>query len=165
MLEYNKPLEIKDYEGNIAYTIKNLTLDAELELELMGRHIELAKAKLHRSGRFYKLNSIDMRDRFEYLTLIDVKERNEKQEERFLFLQKRMEEIQAEKEKLALPEMMDIDIIKEIRDTDPNWLADMVKWLIDNIEGYEKKSYSESVRELVQISNAYSFFMLSLKKK
>lgn len=165
MLEYRKPLIIKNFEGKELYTIKDLTLDTELELELMGRHIELTKSKLYRTGRFYKLNSIDIRDRFEFLTLIDVKKKNAAQKKRFDVLQKRMDELQKEKDEMGLPEMMDIDILKEIRDTDPEWLADMVKWLTEKIEGYEKKSYSQSVRELISISNSYSLFIMNLKKK
>jgi len=35
MLEYNKPLEIKGTDGEVKYTIANLSLDFEFELDLI----------------------------------------------------------------------------------------------------------------------------------
>jgi len=35
ILEYNKPLEIKDSEGNVLYTIDKLTIESELLLDML----------------------------------------------------------------------------------------------------------------------------------
>ena len=55
MLEYNKPLVIKDSEGKEIYTIKDLTMDAEFELERIYNEIGEAREDLLNTGKYVRV--------------------------------------------------------------------------------------------------------------
>jgi len=53
---YNKPLIVKDTEGQELYVIKEITLDAELELDNLSFEIAEAREILLNNGEFTQIS-------------------------------------------------------------------------------------------------------------
>ena len=157
MLLYNKPLEIKDKEGEILYTIKNLTLDAEYELDMLNYDIQTTRETMLASGKFVLVtqNEID-------LTLSYIKALDSEDAEAIKELEGVLFKLQESRERKGVRVLNTMLILKALP---KDKLVEMVKWLKDYIEGFEQVSYFECAEEVIKINNAFRDYKKELKKK
>jgi len=169
MLLYNEKLEIKNDEGEILYTIKNLTLDAEYELDGLSYKIQETREKLLSGDKFITLSESDKKmsnKYFDYLvksvddTNTDVQKIKYKQLANELWT--KMNNIDIKHEKQGKKILQDNDILHALP---KEFLIESVKWLKDNIEGFEQLGYYECATEINKISVAFTNYKYNLKKK
>ena len=157
MLLYNKPLEIKDKEGKILYTIKNLTLDAEYELDMLNYEIQNTRETLLASGKFVLIDQKEVDITLEYITALE-----EVSAELMKELEYKLIEFQTVREKKGIKVLNTMHILKALS---KDKLVEMVKWLKEYIDGFEQVSYFECAEEVIQINNAFREYKLEIKKK
>jgi len=167
-LEYNKPLQIKDEKGEILYTIKNLSLDAEYELENFSYTLEEVREKLLSGNKFITVPLKEQKLAERYLDLsIKVAEDKNKN---------RVEELEKERNKiLEQLKAGDQDRVKKgksiirykdiLRATPKEILIEMVEWLKDNIKEFELKSYYDCALEINSIASAFRSYSTCKRNK
>jgi len=160
-LLYNKKLEIKDDKGEIIYTIKNLTLDAEYELENIAYDIQEAKEKaLLSNDRFEALGLAELELLSEYYTLLaEDKEKNQTRIDKILKMLKKFDESREKRGKRIIRQK---DILRQVPKQN---LEDAVRWLKANLEEFKQLSYYEAAIEAANVAESFAQYKAEIKKK
>ena len=169
MLIYNKPLEIKDKEGKILYTIKNLTLDAEYELENYGYRFQEVKENLIAGNKFVTLTKADEKNRKEYFKLIIEKTDEGLSDEEIKVIDNKAKNIMqkmidadTQREKDGKRIMVFNDVIHNLPKSE---LLEMVAWVKEHIKEVEELGLYDCALEINTIYLAFYNFKEDLKKK
>lgn len=173
MLIYNKPFEIKDRDDNVLYTIKELTLDAEYELENLSYKIQEKREILLGGDRFVTLTEEETDITNKYFNAINKKAKilqiNKPKEFKLVAVEKEIKQLlkaleitDLAREKAGKRIITFTDILHNMS---KSFLKESAEWLMQNIEGFEQMGYYECAVELELVSSAFERYKAELKKK
>ena len=159
---YNKPLIVKDTEGQELYVIKEITLDAELELDNLSFEIAEAREILLNNGEFTQISYEENE-----LSIAYVKElmKENADQELLTKLEKKMAKFDEIRKKRKKRLLTDKHVLYHIQKMNPDFLVRASKWLQNYIEGFEQKSLYDCARELQTVSYTFQQFKKNIKKK
>lgn len=167
MLEYNKPLVIKDSEDKEIYVIKELTEDAEFELERIYHEIGEAREDLLNTGKYARIGMTEIQIGIQSAEMALKKTRqggklSKGDEEIAENLLKKYADFELENQRKGLKKLT---IDKILFSMQREQLLEMVDWVRENIENQDKIGLADSARELYNIATHFINYKEDLKKK
>lgn len=173
MLLYNQPLELKDTEGNVIYTIKDLTMDAEYELENLAYAIQEKKSILLSGDRYVTLTEEELELSEKYFNVLSLKTdiiADKKEEENDMAaIESQLDNLWVAIDKLDKIRMEAGKKILTFNDVLHNlpktFVKEAARWLKTNIVEFKDLGYYECVIELNKVNGLYLEYKEDIKKK